>query len=100
MSALLAGALRTANSVQSEPAARAAAMKLLAYDDFGNVRTTLAGLMSSTQPQPIQVTAVKTLAAFTHPEVAKTLLETWAGATPAVREEILAAVRAYARCFL
>jgi putative membrane-bound dehydrogenase-like protein len=94
VSTLLSGALRTARSVQSEPAARSAAMKLLAYDDFGNVRSALVGLLSSTETQPVQVTAVKTLAAFTHPEVAKTLLDSWAGATPAVREEILAALLA------
>ncbi len=91
---LMTGAARTARAGTIEPAVRAAAVKLLSHDDFSGARPVLAGLLAPSEPQPVQVAAVKALASFTHAEVAKTLLDLWPGYTPAVREEALAALLA------
>ena len=91
---LMNGALRTAGSPQADPAARLAAVKRLAYDDFATARPALAALLISADAQALQIATVKALSTFAHAEVAKTLLEPWAGYTPAVREEVIAALLA------
>ncbi len=87
---LMAEALRTVQSPQPTPAA----VKLLSYDDFASARPALARVLASAQSQPLQIAAVKAVGAFTHAEVAATLLEPWPSYTPAVREEVLAALLA------
>ncbi len=91
---LLADALRVAQAGSGDVVARTAAVKLLGYDDFANVRDAFARLLAAADVQPVQVAAVKALGGFTHAEVAKTLLASWPGYTPAVREEVLAALLA------
>jgi putative membrane-bound dehydrogenase-like protein len=89
---LMAGAARTARAATADPAARAAAVKLLGYDDFAGARPVLAALLAPSEAPPVQIAAVKALASFTHAEVAGTLLAAWSGSTPAVRDELLAAL--------
>ena len=72
-----------------DPATRIEAMHTLAYDDFASARRALAAVLEADEPQPLQLAAVKALGAFTHRDVATTLLEPWSGYTPAVREEVL-----------
>ena len=91
---LMANAGRAARASTTDVVARAAAVKLLSYDDFAGARPVLAGLLAPSEPQPVQIAAVKALGSFTHTEVAKTLLDPWPGYTPAVREEVLAALLA------
>ncbi len=90
----MSDAQRTAGSAAADSAARLAAVKLLAYDDFAGAMPALAPLLTASGTPPLQQAAVKTLATFTHADVAKTLLEPWASYTPAVREEVIAALLA------
>jgi putative heme-binding domain-containing protein len=92
--ALLTHASETAASHSADQAQRLAAIKLLGYEDFVHARTVLAPLVAASDSQPLQLAAVRTLATFTHADVAKTLLEPWPGYTPAVREEVLTALLA------
>jgi putative membrane-bound dehydrogenase-like protein len=90
----LEGAMRTAASNGAPSIDRIAAVKVLGYDDFARVRPTLATLATAGENQPLQIASVRALSMFAQPEVAKTLLEPWAGYTPAVREEVLTALLA------
>lgn len=92
--ALMREALSVARAAQADAGARATAVKLLAYDDFANARPALASLLTASEAQPLQLSAVKALASFSHADVAKTLLKPWSGYTPAVREEVIAALLA------
>lgn len=94
VAALLSEAGTMARDARADAKARGAAIRLLGYEDFATARPVLAGLLSASEAQPVQSAAVKTLAGFTHAHVAKVLLEGWAGYTPAVREEVLAALLA------
>jgi putative membrane-bound dehydrogenase-like protein len=91
---LMTRAASTARSASADSAARAAAIKLLSYDDLSAARPVLAALLAPSEPQPVQIAAVKTLASFASADVAATLLAPWPGYTPAVREEALAALLA------
>lgn len=91
---LMTGAARTARDTTAAPSARTAALKILGYDDFSGARPVLAALLAPSEPPPVQIAAVKTLASFTHAEVASTLLAAWSSSTPAVRDELLAALLA------
>lgn len=94
VSALMAQALATAGSTQATAQARAEAIRLLGYDDFSQARAPLAALVAASDAQPLQIATVKALGGYTHADVAKVLLEPWAGYTPAVREEVLAVLLA------
>jgi putative heme-binding domain-containing protein len=87
-------ALGAAATDTTPNATRLAAVKLLAYGDFLTARPALAPLLVVAANQPLQIAAVRALATFTHGDVAQTLLEPWATYTPAVREEVLAALLA------
>ena len=93
LSALLADS-RVAAAARTDPEARASAVRLLTYDEFTDARPPLAALLTPSEPQAVQMAAVKALATFTHADVAKTLLAPWAGYTPALREEVLGALLA------
>src|SRR5439155_1195833 len=87
--ALLGRAQQTAASHSAPEAERIAASKLLGYEDFARARPTLVPLLAASDAQPLQLAAVRTVGAFSHADVAKTMLEPWPGYTPAVREEVL-----------
>jgi putative membrane-bound dehydrogenase-like protein len=72
--------------------ARVRAVRWLGYDEFSRVKPVLASVLAANEPQPLQTAAVKVLAGFTHAEVASVLLQPWASYTPALREEVLAAL--------
>jgi putative membrane-bound dehydrogenase-like protein len=92
--AMLTTALETARSPSANVDARIAAVRMLAYDDFARAGVALGALLAANDSQPLQLAAVKALASFSHPDVAQTLLATWSNYTPAVREEVLAALLA------
>jgi putative membrane-bound dehydrogenase-like protein len=89
---LLAAAAKTAADPAQPSAARAPAIRLLAYDDFGAVQELLAGLLEVRQPQEVQLAAVTTLGGFTAPATAPLLLANWRAFTPAVREQVVSAM--------
>jgi putative membrane-bound dehydrogenase-like protein len=89
---LLDTAARTAGDPQSPVEARAAAIRLLAYDEFNTVRTALAALLDPKQPQDLQRAAIAALGSFTAPETAPKLLAHWRAQTPAIRAEVITAM--------
>ncbi len=94
VSALMAEALRAAQSASLAATPRSAAVKLLGYDDFANSRAALTELLNAADAQPVQIAAVKAFSGYTHADVPKSLLAAWPSYTPAVREEVLAALLA------
>jgi putative membrane-bound dehydrogenase-like protein len=92
--ALLERAKTTAADRAAAPAARTAAVRLLGYEEWAAARPVLEALLASSEAQPLQSAAVKALGGFTTAEVAKTLLAHWPAYTPALREEVLAALLA------
>ncbi len=94
VASLLEAAAKRSGDRSLDAAPRAEAVRLLGYEEFARARPVLAALLAPSEAQPLQLAAVKTLAGFTHAEVAKVLLEGWGGYTPALREEVLAALLA------
>ncbi len=64
---------------------RLEAIRTLSLGSFGSDRELLAGLLSSKQPQDLQLAAVNTLGKFTEADVAGVLLTGWPGFSPKVR---------------
>lgn len=89
---LLDGAARIAADAARPVEERAAAASLLAYDDFPVASAPLAALLDTSQPQEVQIAAVRALATFTTPEAVPPLLARWRTQTPAVRAEVVAAM--------
>ena len=73
---------------------RRQAIRLLAYDDFSRVDSTLARLLTPRQPPEIQLAAVHTLSALEHDRVSQLLINAWEQYTPAVRRESIEALMA------
>ena len=71
---------------------RLKAIRILAYDDFEQVKEVLTVLLAPRQPQEIQRAAVMALGSFSRPEVAKLLLSGWRTYTPAIRSEVINAL--------
>jgi putative membrane-bound dehydrogenase-like protein len=97
---LLAQAAQTAINPQAPLEARAAAIRLLTFDEFDRVKTVLASLLEAKQPQEIQRAAIATIGSFTQPETASLLLSNWRTATPAIRAEIILAMLSVRSRFL
>lgn len=76
------------------PEARQAAVELLAMERFAAARAPLLELIESTQPQAVQLAAVRTLAGFIQPEIAALLLDRYPIVTPDVRRELVNALLA------
>jgi putative heme-binding domain-containing protein len=89
---LLAAAARSASAAQAPIADRAAAVRLLAYDEFATVQPVLASLLEATQPQEIQRAAIATTGSFTAAETGPMLLQHWRAQTPALRAEVIVAM--------
>src|SRR5207245_3324407 len=89
---LLSQASQTAADSHAPLDQRIAAIRMLAFDDFDRVKTALAGLLETKQPQEVQRAAVAALGSFTQPETARLLLANWRTSTPAVRAEIVLAM--------
>jgi putative membrane-bound dehydrogenase-like protein len=68
-------------------ALRTEAIRMLALAPLGEVRATLADLLTSQQPKEIQLAALETLGRFSEPEVARTIVDAWPAFSPQVRNE-------------
>jgi putative membrane-bound dehydrogenase-like protein len=66
-------------------ASRAGAIVTLRYAPLGDVETLLAGLLAPSQPQPVQVQAIETLARFDDARIPPILLRTWRDLSPKLR---------------
>ncbi|MSU48684.1 MAG: c-type cytochrome [Opitutus sp.] len=89
--ALMSRALETARSPRAGAPARMDAVRLLAYDEFSRAGPALGALLNPGESPALQIVAVRALASFPKTPVEKILLAPWAGYTPAVRDEVLAA---------
>ena len=74
------------------PESRSAALRVLGQARFASVRNPLRALLAPDQPVALQGGAVETLANFSEPEVAGDLLDAWAGLTPQLRRQVVAAL--------
>ncbi len=85
--------LDEANRIAVDPAqalaTRCDAIRLLSFDEFTQIETSLATLLEPAQPQEIQIAAIRTLGSFPSPKVAPLLLARWSAQTPAVRNEVI-----------
>ncbi len=70
---------------------REAAIQMLRSGPFATVREPLTHLLEPTQPLPLQLAAIRALAARRESQVADILLEAWASAGPAARREMVEA---------
>ena len=91
---LVATAGRSAPDAAAPLGERRAAIDLLGASGFDRAAGTLLGLIEPGQPPSIQSAAVRALASIRDDRVAGSLLtrERFAGFTPAVRDEVLAAL--------
>ena len=86
---LLPHARKTAGLQTALPVHRADAIALLAFDKAARVQSLLTSLVDASQPQEVQVAAVRTLSRFDEPTIANGLLNNWAATTPGIRNEII-----------
>lgn len=89
---LFAQAAERAKDAAAAPDARQAAVRLLGYAGSPQIVDVLAGLLDSGQSEPLQIAAVRTLARFTEPAIATSLIAVWRRSTPKVQEEIIEAL--------
>lgn len=94
LAGLFDGAAALAADEKTATAERIRAMALLGYADFDRAGTVLGGLLSARQAPEIQAQAVRSIDRLGDPRGAELLLqpETWARATPQLREAIIAAL--------
>jgi putative heme-binding domain-containing protein len=88
----LSHAARIAAEARSPVDVRAAAVRLLAYEDFDRAKPTLAALLDAKQPQDVQRAAISALGSFTAPDTALMLLAHWRTQTPSIRAEVINAM--------
>ena len=69
---------------------RLAAIRLLRYASFEEVKVFLAELIDSKQPQVLQLAAIKALTGFDESVIAELLLKSWNAHTPNIRSVVLA----------
>ena len=94
VSGLLSEAARKLGEIGAAADERIAAARLLGYENFLTARLVLAEQLARSEAPTVRSAAIRTLAGFTHAEVARTLLEPWPAYTPATREEVLTALLA------
>jgi len=89
---LLDQAASMAQDADADAGDRQAAVKLLGYAGGSRTIEVLAALVDPQQPESLQISAVRTLARFTEPEIAQSLIKVWRSSTPKVQEEIIGAL--------
>ncbi|MDZ4287959.1 MAG: PVC-type heme-binding CxxCH protein, partial [Prosthecobacter sp.] len=89
---VLSRAAQTAADAEQTLEARAAAIRLLTFDDFDRVKAPLTSLLEAKQSQDVQRAAITAIGSFTTPDAVPLLLANWRTQTPAVRAEVVAAL--------
>ncbi|MGG7666830.1 PVC-type heme-binding CxxCH protein [Dyadobacter sp. BHUBP1] len=82
-------ALRTASNKQATPEKRVEAIQFLAFKNPSEHAAMLKKLVAPSEPQPVQMAALKTLSAIPDETVCLVLLEKWPSLTPDVRESAI-----------
>jgi putative heme-binding domain-containing protein len=88
---LIRQASQTALDQKQSLEQRQAALRLLAFGQFAQVRETLSALLLPSEPLPLQLAAVRALSSHDDKEVANVLLGASSSSGPAVRREIIEA---------
>ncbi len=70
-------------------ATRVQAIELLALTTFERSGERLLALMDQSQPQSVQLAAIRALNRFSDPRVGRVLAERWSGLTPQLRQNVL-----------
>ncbi len=91
---ILVRARTTAANRAAPETQRAPAIQLLTYTSYAEAGKLLLELLDLTQPQPVQLAALSTLARFTEPAVGAELTARWDTLTPRLRAEALTALLA------
>jgi putative membrane-bound dehydrogenase-like protein len=85
--------LERAAAVAADPAApepdRVQGIELLGLTDYARSGERLVALLDQSQPQAVQLAAVRTLNRFPDPAVGRALAERWPGFTPRLRAAVL-----------
>lgn len=85
--------LERAAEVAADPAApetaRVQGIELLGLTDYARSGERLVALLEQTQPQAVQLAAVRTLNRFTDPAVGRELVARWPGFSPRLRAAVL-----------
>jgi putative membrane-bound dehydrogenase-like protein len=85
--------LERAAAVAADPAApetdRVQGIELLGLTDYARSGERLVALLDQSQPQAVQLAAVRTLNRFSDPAVGRVLAERWPGFTPRLRAAVL-----------
>ncbi len=87
-------ARQTATMQSADEAARRQAIKLLGVVPFDQSRDVLAKLLNVSEPEAVQLDAIRSLATYSDSEVATILLASWPSQTPSVRKEVIEALLA------
>lgn len=82
-------AMAVAPDDSADPVRRARAVALLGGADYDRAAPALAGLLGGEQPAEVQQAAARALAGFDRPEVAETLIGSWSGYAPGLRNEVV-----------
>lgn len=72
--------------------ARLDAVRLQGYAPFDRSQSVLRSLVDAQQPVPVQIAAIRALAGYDRPEVARFLLERWQQYAPEVRTVVVEAL--------
>ena len=86
---LIDSAARLASDEKAAPELRAKAIALLGQSEFPRAIAVLPALLEKQHPPAVRAAAVRALAAFVRPEVAKDLLKPWMEYTPSLRGEVV-----------
>ena len=92
LSKLFAQAAQQATNSEAASGEREEAVRLLGFGGGKPTLEVFAALLDPQQPEPLQMLAVRTLARFSEPEVASSLVKAWRGCNPKVQEEIIVAL--------
>jgi putative heme-binding domain-containing protein len=92
---LLGDAARVAADPAAPLALRVAAVRLLGLDDVSRTGDALGVLLDPRQPAEIQRAAVASIRGMNSPDVVPRLLSRWRSYTPALRQDVIAALLAY-----
>ena len=88
---LIGEAAKKAKDQKLSVEARQAALRLLSFGQFSQVRETLTSLLQPTEPLPLQLAAIRALSNQDDKGIANVLLSVWSSSGPAVRREIVEA---------
>jgi len=93
---LLKDAARRAVDPEAGVVERVQAAQMLGFGEFGAAKDPLLACLDARQPLALQQMAIRTLAAYNDPEVARKLLAGWRTFSPPVRTEAVEALLARA----